>query len=54
MYLPRKNGEDNQAHVSSIGETMMELQFPMEDTNGESRDAEIIRHLKEPAADGAD
>jgi len=47
LTMPPRDSENDREYLDSIGATVMELQFAVDDWNNESRDNEIIRRLRE-------
>ena len=54
LTLPPKQGVDDEAYLTRIGEAMMNLQFEVENWCDNNRDPEIIRRLKELEATGVE
>ena len=54
LTLPPKQGVDDVAYLTRVGEAMMNLQFEVENWCDNNRDPEIIRRLKELEATGVE
>lgn len=52
LTLPPRDGQDDQAYLTRVGEAVMDAQFDLEGRGDPDRDIEIMRRLKQIEADG--